>query len=127
MIEMDFDHHWMAEMNQGHFSRLTVIEINFSHLEASLVFKMMTKVGSIPIDFGQMVAGNQTSFGHHPILTCHSFDIMAIEWWPNCFGHHVIATNHLRLSLKSMFFGWPMENETNLNPHMHCFKRVGPL
>ncbi len=74
-----FDHHWMAEMNQGHFSPLMVTEINFSCLETSLVFKMATKVGSIPIDFGQMVEGDQTSFGHHPILTCHSFDIMAIE------------------------------------------------
>jgi hypothetical protein len=56
-----------------------VTEINFSCLETSLVFKMATKVGSIPIDFGQMVEGDQTSFSHHPILTCHSFDIMAIE------------------------------------------------
>jgi len=70
----------MAEMNQGHCSHLMAIEINFSHLETSLVFKMVTKVGSIPIDFGQMVEGDQTSFGQHPILACHSFDIMAIGW-----------------------------------------------
>jgi hypothetical protein len=80
MTEINFDHHRMAKMNQGHFSRLMVIKINFSHLEVSLVFKMATKVGSIPVDFGQMVEGNQTSFDHHPILTCHSFHIMAIKW-----------------------------------------------
>lgn len=80
MTEMDCDHHQMAEMNQGHFSHLMVTEINFSCLETNLVFKMATKVGSIPIDFGQMVEGDQTSFSHHSILTCHSFDIMAIEW-----------------------------------------------
>jgi hypothetical protein len=74
-----------------------------------------------------MVEDDQMSFSHHPILTCHSFDIMAIKWWPNCFGRHAIATSHLWLSLKSMPFGQPMANEINLNPHMHHFKRVGPL
>jgi hypothetical protein len=80
MTEMDFDHHRMAKMNQGHSSRLMLTEIKFSHFEVSLVFKKATKIGSIPTNFGQMVEDDQMSFSHHPILTCHSFDIMAIKW-----------------------------------------------
>ncbi len=127
MTEMDFDHHQMKELNQGHSSRLMVIKINFSRFEVGLVFKMASIIGSIPTNFGQIVEGDQTSFGHHPILSCQSFDIVAFERWPNCFGCHVMATSHLWLSLKSMPLGRPMANETNLNPHMCHFKRVGPL
>jgi hypothetical protein len=78
MTEMDFDHHQMPELNQGHSSHLMVIEINFTYFEVGLMFKMVTIIGSIPTNFGQMVEGDRTSFGHHPILTCHSFDIIAI-------------------------------------------------
>ncbi len=48
MTEMDFDHHRMAKMNQGHSSHLMAFEINFSCFEVGLLFKIVTKIGSIP-------------------------------------------------------------------------------
>jgi hypothetical protein len=38
MIEMDFDRHRMAKMNQGHSNCLMATKINFSRFEVGLVF-----------------------------------------------------------------------------------------